>query len=149
MFLKLCKVDVFIQHLNSSSNVPRVIVTNLSKEVLLGMLLTISIWFGNNIFMYEPSHPLLCYKHLELIDIFKVMLLTLEIFRQFWVHVNRTLKVNMVDVWGVFIKMPFWNVITWIAMILVHVKCRQWQKTLNYFGKWRMSNPWFKSHCVH
>jgi len=83
MFLKLCKVDVFIQHLNSSSNVPRVIVTNLSKEVLLGMLLTISIWFGNNIFMYEPSHPLLCYKHLELIDIFKVMLLTLEIFRQF------------------------------------------------------------------
>jgi pentatricopeptide repeat protein len=32
---------------------------------------------------------------------------------------------SMEDTWNVFNKMPFWSVVTWIAMIVGHVKWGQ------------------------
>jgi pentatricopeptide repeat protein len=40
---------------------------------------------------------------------------------------------SMEDTWNVFNKMPFQNVVTWIAMILGHVKWGQVQKALKLF----------------
>jgi pentatricopeptide repeat protein len=37
------------------------------------------------------------------------------------------------NAWRVFNKMPSRNVVTWNAMILGHVKCRQGQKALELF----------------
>ncbi len=42
---------------------------------------------------------------------------------------------SMEDAWRVFNKMPSQDVVTWTAMILGHVKCRQGEKTLELFHK--------------
>jgi len=46
------------------------------------------------------------------------------------------------DAWRVFNKMPSSNVVTWIAMILGHVKCGQGQRALELFHQMQQEGVW-------
>jgi len=52
------------------------------------------------------------------------------------------------DAWRVFNKMPSGNVVSWIVMILVHVKfCRQWQKALELL--WQVRHEHVQPNSVN